>query len=204
MEHEADVILKQNFSEECVIGSDRTATNASFSGRVSVSVADEGETALVVSMVGVHSETRGGLSETSLGLKTAHETFNCSSYPSHSKDALVADASSLRNTDIFSTSQNKPSEINVVHTLYSEPTETSLEFSPIREPATTIFSSEKGNMSTERLEVPKLVSSCQVVDNSKEAKSTGEENAVEQSNNELSPVIKSPQPFSSGMLWSFA
>ena len=55
MEHEADVILKQNFSEECVIGSDRTGINASFSGRVSVSVADEGETALVVSMVGVHS-----------------------------------------------------------------------------------------------------------------------------------------------------
>ncbi|XP_066379816.1 uncharacterized protein At4g10930 [Miscanthus floridulus] len=197
VEHEADVILKQNFSEECVIGSDRTGTNASFSGRVSVSVADEGETALVVSMVGVHSETRGGLSEASLGLKTAHETFNCSSYPSHSKDALVADASSLWNTDIFSRSQNKPSEINVVHTLYSEPTETSLQFSPIREPATTIFSSEEGHMSTERFEVPKLVSSCPVVDNSKEAKSTVEENAVEQSNNELSPVIKSPQPFSS-------
>lgn len=197
VEYEANVILKQNLGEDCVIGSDRTCTNASFSGRVSVSVADEGETALVVSMVGAHSETRGGLSEASLGLETAHETFNCSPYPSHSKDVLVADASSLRNTDIVSRSQNKPSEINVVHTLCSEPTETSLQFSPIREPATTIFSSEQDNMSTERLEVPKLVSSCPVVDNSKEAKSTGEENAAQQSNNELSSVIKSPQPASS-------
>uniref|UniRef100_A0A0A9AX03 Uncharacterized protein n=1 Tax=Arundo donax TaxID=35708 RepID=A0A0A9AX03_ARUDO len=80
VKYNANVVLKQNFTEECVIGSDRTSTDASFSGRVSVSVADEGETALVVSMFGVHSEIKGGLSEASLGLTTAQEEFNCSSY----------------------------------------------------------------------------------------------------------------------------
>ncbi|WVZ69030.1 hypothetical protein U9M48_017887 [Paspalum notatum var. saurae] len=178
IKHEANAISKKNFSEECVIGSDRTSTDTSFSGRVSVSVADEGETALVVSMVGVHSETRCGLSEASLGLKTSHDT--------------VADASTLKNTYSFSRSQNKLNEMNVFSTLPSEPTETSLQFSPIREPATSVISSEQGNMSTEQLEVPKLVSSCPVVDNSSEAKNTGDESAVQQSNNE-SPVIKSPQ-----------
>lgn len=206
--HMEDAILKQNLSGECVIGSDRTSVDASFSGRVSVSVADEGETALVVSMVDVQSETRSNLSEASLDLKTAHEAFNYNPYPSHSKDAFkhdtAADASTLRSTDSFSRSQNKSSEMNTVRTLYSEPTEMSLQFSPIREPAATIFSSERGNMSNEQLEVPKLVSSCPVIDNSKEAKNTGEDNAVQKSNNERTPVIKSPPPFSPGMLWPFA
>ncbi|XP_012701893.1 uncharacterized protein At4g10930 isoform X2 [Setaria italica] len=200
VKHAADVILKQNLGGECVIDSDRTSADASFSGRVSVSVADEGETALVVSMVGVQSETRSDLSEASLDLKTAHEAFNYNPYPSHSKDAFkhdsIADASTLRSTDSFSRSQNKSSEMNIVRTLYSEPTEMSFQFSPIREPAATIFSSERGNMSNEQLEVPKLVSSCPVIDNSKEAKNTGEDNAVQKSNNERSPAIKSPQPFS--------
>ncbi|CAO2166207.1 unnamed protein product [Urochloa humidicola] len=170
VKHAADVILKQNLSEECVIGSDRTSTDASFSGRVSVSVADEGETALVVSMVGVQSETRSDLSETSQGLKTAHEAFDYSPYPCHSKDAFA------HNT--------------VAHA------ETSLQFSPIREPAATIFSSEQGNMSNEQLEVPKLVSSSPVIDSSEEAKNTGKDNALQKSNNESSPVIKYPQPSS--------
>ncbi|KAJ1285158.1 hypothetical protein BS78_03G258500 [Paspalum vaginatum] len=179
IKREADAIPKQNFSEECVIGSDRINADTSFSGRVSVSVADEGETALVVSMVGVHSETRCGLSEASLGLKTSHDT--------------VADASTLRNTYSFSRSQNKLNEMNVFCTLSSEPAETSLQFSPIREPTTTVISSEQGNMPTKQLEVPKLVPSCPVVDNSREAKNTGDESAVQQSNNERCPVIKSPQ-----------
>ncbi|CAL4947731.1 unnamed protein product [Urochloa decumbens] len=200
VKHTADVGLKQNLSEECVIGSDRTSTDASFSGRVSVSVADEGETALVVSMVGVQSETRSDLSESSQGLKTALEAFSYSPYPGHSKDAFthntVADASTLRNRDTFTRSQNKSSEMNAVRTLYCEPTETSLQFSPIREPAATIFSSEQGNMSNEQLEVPKPVSSCPVIDSSKEAKNTGKDNAVQKSNNERSPVIKYPQPSS--------
>ncbi|CAO1945165.1 unnamed protein product [Urochloa humidicola] len=201
VKHVADVILKQNLSEECVIGSDRTSADASFSGRVSVSVADEGETALVVSMVGVQSGTRSDLSETSQGLKTAQqEAFDYSPYPCHSKDAFTqntfANASTLRNRDTFTLSQNKSSEMNVVHTLYSEPTETSLQFSPIREPAATIFSSEQVNMPNEQLEVPKLVSSCPVIDSSKEAKNTGKDNAVQKSNNDMSPVIKYPQPSS--------
>ncbi|PAN28796.1 hypothetical protein PAHAL_5G178700 [Panicum hallii] len=199
VKHTADVILKQNLSEECVIGSDRTSTDASFSGRVSVSVADEGETALVVSMVSVQSETRSDLSEASLGLKTTHEAFNYSPYSSHSKDAFThstaADSSTLRNTDSFSISQNKSSEMNIVRTLYSEPTEMSLQFSPIREPAATILSTEQGNMSDEQLEVPKLVS-CPVIGNSKEAKNTGEDNAAQRSNDARPPVIKSPQPSS--------
>lgn len=208
VKHTADVILKQNLSEECVIGSDKTSTDASFSGRVSVSVADEGETALVVSMVGVQSETRSDLSEASLGLKTAHEAFNYSPYSSHSKDAFThntaADSSTLRNTDSFSISQNKSSEMNIVRTLYSEPTETSLQFSPIREPAAIIHGAKQGNMSNEQLEVPKLVSSCPVIDNTKEAKITGEDNAAQKGNDERSPVIRSPQPSSPGMLWPFA
>nr|CAB3474098.1 unnamed protein product [Digitaria exilis] len=200
VKHTADVILKQNINEECVMVSDRTSTDASFSGRVSVSVADEGETALVVSMVGVQSKTRSDLSEASLGLKTGHEAFNYSSYPSHSKNDFtrdtVTDASTLRNTDSFSSSQNKSSQMNIVRTLYSEPAETSLQFSPIREPTTILVGSEQGNMSDDQLEVPKLVSSCPVIDNSKEAKSTGEDNAAQKSNNERYPVIKSPQPSS--------
>jgi len=199
VKHMADVNLKQNLSEECVIGSDRTSTDASFSGRVSVAVADEGETALVVSMVGVQSETRSDLSEASLGLKTTHEAFNYSPYSSHSRDAFThntaADSSTLRNTDSFSRSQNKSSEMNIVRALYSEPTEASLQFSPIREPAATIVDAEQGNMLNEQLEVSKLVS-CPVIGNSKEAKITGEDNAAQRSKDERSPVIKSPQPCS--------
>ena len=202
VKHTADVILKQNLSEECVIGSDRTSTDASFSGRVSVAVADEGETALVVSMVGVQSETRSDLSEASLGLKTTHEAFNYSPYSSHSRDAFThntaADSSTLRNTDSFSRSQNKSSEMNIVRALYSEPTEASLQFSPIREPAATIVDAEQGNMLNEQLEVSKLVS-CPVIGNGKEAKITGEDNAAQRSKDERSPVIKSPQPSSPGM-----
>ncbi|CAO2171269.1 unnamed protein product [Urochloa humidicola] len=151
-------------------------------------------------MVGVQSETRSELSETSQGLKTAHEAFDYSPYPCHSKDAFahntVAHAGTLRNRYTSTRSQNKSSEMNVVHTLYSEPTETSLQFSPIREPAATIFSSEQGNMSNEQLEVPKLVSSSPVIDSSEEAKNTGKDNALQKSNNESSPVIKYPQPSS--------
>jgi len=202
VKHTADVILKQNLSEECVIGSDRTSTDASFSGRVSVSVADEGETALVVSMVGVQYETRSDLSEGSLGLKTTHEAFDYSPYSSHSRDAFThntaADSSSLRNTDSFSRSQNRSSEMNIVRTLYSESTEMPLQFSPIRESAVTI-SAEQSNMSNEQLDVPKLVS-CPVRGNSKEATNTGEDNAAQRSNDERPPVVKSPQPSSPGML----
>ncbi|CAM0953481.1 unnamed protein product [Alopecurus aequalis] len=57
--NKSDVILKQSISED----SDRRSTDASFSGRMSVSVADDGETALVVSMVGVNSESKDGLLE---------------------------------------------------------------------------------------------------------------------------------------------
>jgi len=202
VKHTADVILKQNLSEECVIGSDRTSTDASFSGRVSVSVADEGETALVVSMVGVQYETRSDLSEGSLGLKTTHEAFDYSPYSSHSRDAFThntaADSSSLRNTDSFSRSQNRSSEMNIVRTLYSESTEMPLQFSPIRESAVTI-SAEQSNMSNEQLDVPKLVS-CPVRGNSKEATNTGEDNAAQRSNDERPHVVKSPQPSSPGML----
>lgn len=204
VKQKADVILKQNFSGDCVIGSDRTTSDASFSGRMSVSVADEGETALVVSMVGVHSVIGDGLSESSLGLKTDQEAFNCNSYPSYSKDDsshdAVADASILRNTDSFSRSHDKYSEMNLVRTVSSEPTERSLEFSPIRESATTLLSSEQGNMSNEQLEVPQHVSSYSLLHSSKEAENTAEENAVSRNNNDRSPVIKSPQLSSPGML----
>uniref|UniRef100_A0ACD5TYX2 Uncharacterized protein n=1 Tax=Avena sativa TaxID=4498 RepID=A0ACD5TYX2_AVESA len=61
--NKSDVTLKQIISED----SDRTSTDASFSGRVSVSVADDGETALVVSMVGVNSKSKDGLLEGSSG-----------------------------------------------------------------------------------------------------------------------------------------
>ncbi|CAM0952441.1 unnamed protein product [Alopecurus aequalis] len=57
--NKSDVILKQSISED----SDRTSADASFSGRASVSVADDGETALVVSMVGVDSESKDDLLE---------------------------------------------------------------------------------------------------------------------------------------------
>ncbi|KAL6845053.1 hypothetical protein ACP4OV_024548 [Aristida adscensionis] len=196
VKQEADVILKQNSSEECVIGPDRTSTDASFSGRVSVSVADEGETALVVSMVGVHSEIRGGLSEASLVSKTTQEAFDSSSYTTYSKDAST-DAGILRNTNSFSRSHNKPSDMNIVCSVSSEPTETLLEFSPIRESSTALFNSEQGIISSELLEVPNLVSSCSSVDNSKETKNTGEENVVHENNNQRSPENKNPQPSSS-------
>uniref|UniRef100_A0A0A9E8B3 Uncharacterized protein n=1 Tax=Arundo donax TaxID=35708 RepID=A0A0A9E8B3_ARUDO len=52
-------------------------------------------------------------------------------------------------------------------------------------------------MSSEQLEVPKLVSSCSSVDNSNEAENTRKENAVHKSKNQRSPAIKSPQPSSS-------
>uniref|UniRef100_A0A0A9CTY5 Uncharacterized protein n=1 Tax=Arundo donax TaxID=35708 RepID=A0A0A9CTY5_ARUDO len=130
-------------------------------------------------MVGVHSEIRGGLSEASLGLTTAQEAFNCSSFSTQSTAFEI---------------RGNLSEKNIVGTVSSGPTERSLEFSPIRE--SSIFSSEQGNMSSEKLEVPKLVSSCSSVNNSKEAESTGEENAVHKSMNQRSPVIKSFQPSS--------
>ncbi|KAL6615950.1 hypothetical protein ACP70R_038220 [Stipagrostis hirtigluma subsp. patula] len=197
VKNEADVILKPKFSEACVIGSDGESTDPSFSGRVSVSVADEGETALVVSMVGVHSENKGDISEGLLCLTKTEETFNCSSYPSYSNDDLtdtVANASILRNTDSFSRSHSKPSDMNIACTDSSEPKERLFEFSPIRESATTLFSSEQGNMSIEQLEVPKLVSSCSLLHNNKDAKSAIEENEVHKNNDQRSPVIKPPQP----------
>jgi hypothetical protein len=202
VKHDADVILKQNFSEEYVIGSDRTSTDASFSGRVSVSVADEGETALVVSMVGVHSEIKGGVSEVSLGLKAPHEACNGTSGPSYSKDDFthdtVADASRLRNTDVFSRSQNKCSEMNIVCTVSSESAKSSLQLSPIHESTTTLFCSDQGNMSNEQVEAP---TPCSLSDNSKEAENRGHENVVHEHNHERS-IIKSPQPSSPGILWS--
>jgi hypothetical protein len=205
VKHDADVILKQNFNEEYVIGSDRTSADASFSGRVSVSVADEGETALVVSMVGGHPEIKGGVSEVSLGMKTAHEACNGTSGPSYSKDDFthdsVADASILRNTDVFSRSHNRSSEMNIFCTVSSESAERSLKFSPIRESATTLFSSDQGNMPNEQLEAPKLVRASSLSDNSKEAENRGQENAVHKHNNERS-IIKSPQPSSPGILFS--
>jgi hypothetical protein len=198
----ADVILKQNFSEEYVTCSDRTSTDASFSGRVSVSVADEGETALVVSMFGVHPEIKGGVSEVSLGLKRPHEACNGTSGPSNSKDDfthdIVADASRLRNTDVFSISQNKSSEMNIVFTVSSDSSERSLQLSPIRESATTLFSSDQGNMSNEQVEA---LTPCSFSDNSKEAENRGHENVVHEHNHERS-IVKSPQPSSPGILWS--
>uniref|UniRef100_A0A0D9V511 RING-type domain-containing protein n=1 Tax=Leersia perrieri TaxID=77586 RepID=A0A0D9V511_9ORYZ len=92
VKHKVDSILKPNFSGDFSSGSDRTTTDASFSGRVSVSVADEGETALVVSMVGVHPEIQDGLSGPSLGLKTEQEGFNSNSYQSYSKKNLLSEA----------------------------------------------------------------------------------------------------------------
>nr|ABA96698.2 expressed protein [Oryza sativa Japonica Group]USH99985.1 hypothetical protein [Oryza sativa Japonica Group] len=168
---------------DCSTGSDRTTIDASFSGRVSVSVADEGETALVVSMVGVHSEIRDGL-------KTEQKGLNSNSYPSYSKDDLlnetVADAKILRNSDGFSISHNRYSEMNLVHTVSSEPTERPLEFSPIRESAHTLFRPEQGNMSN--VQAP----SCSFSQTSKVPENSGEENALFR-NNARSTVIESPQ-----------
>ncbi|KAL5220938.1 hypothetical protein ABZP36_025651 [Zizania latifolia] len=159
VKHKADAILKQHFSGDCLIGSDRTNIDESFSGRVSVSAADEGETALVVSMVGVHSEIADGLSESLLGLRTEQEGFNSNSYPSYPKD---------------------------------EPTERPLEFSPIRESATLLFSSEQGNMSNVQLEVQQNVPSCSFLPSSKVAEDSREENALF-GNNGRSTVINSPE-----------
>ncbi|XP_015699291.1 uncharacterized protein LOC102716358 isoform X2 [Oryza brachyantha] len=182
VKHNADPILKQNFSGDCSTGSGRTTTDASFSGRVSVSVADEGETALVVSMVGVHSEIRDGLSEPSLGLKTEQERFNSNSYPSYSNDDLlneaVADAKIFRNSDGFTISHDRCSETNLVHKVSSEPTERPLEFSPIRESATTLFRSEQGNMPNVQLEVPQHAPSCSFSQISKVSENSGEENTL--------------------------
>ncbi|KAG8055612.1 hypothetical protein GUJ93_ZPchr0001g32365 [Zizania palustris] len=154
-----DAILKEHFSGDCLIGSDRTNIDELFSGRVSVSVADEGETALVVSMVGIHSEIVDGPSETSLGLKAEQEGFSSNSYPSYPKD---------------------------------EPTERPLEFSPIHESATTLFSSEKGYMSNVQLEVPQNMPSCSLLPSSKVAENLGEESALFR-NNGRSTVINSPE-----------
>ncbi|KAF0918108.1 hypothetical protein E2562_022695 [Oryza meyeriana var. granulata] len=201
VKHKADATLKQNFSADSSTGSDRTTTDASFSGRVFVSVADEGETALVVSMVGVHSETRDGLSRPSLGLKTEQGGFNSNSYPSCSKDDLlneaVADAKIFRNSDGFSISHNRYSEMNLVHTVSSKPTERPLEFSPIRESATTLFRSEQGNMSNVQLEVPQHAPSCSFSQIGKVAENSGDENALFR-NNGGSTAIKSPQLSSPG------
>lgn len=190
MKHKADAILKQNFSGDCSTGSDRTTIDASFSGRVSVSVADEGETALVVSMVGVHSEIRDGL-------KTEQKGLNSNSYPSYSKDDLlnetVADAKILRNSDGFSMSHNRYSEMNLVPTVSSEATERPLEFSPIRESAHTLFRPEQGNMSN--VQAP----SCSFSQTSKVPENSGEENALFR-NNARSTVIESPQLSSPGLL----
>ncbi|GJN17853.1 hypothetical protein PR202_gb04956 [Eleusine coracana subsp. coracana] len=202
VKRDADVILKQNFSEGFVIGSDRTSTDASFSGRVSVSIADEGETALVVSMVGVHPES--DQSEVSLGLKTTQEAFNGTSGPSYPNNDfthdIVADASNLRNTDVFSRSQNKSSEMNTFCDVSSVPAERSLQFSPIRDSTTSLFSSEQGTRSNEQLEAPKLMSPCSFSDgtfseNGIEAENRGQENAVHKHNNKR-PTMKSPEPSS--------
>ncbi|KQK09510.1 hypothetical protein BRADI_2g48387v3 [Brachypodium distachyon] len=194
VKNKSDVILKQNFSGDCVTDSDRTTADASFSERVSVSVADDGETAIVVSMVGVNSR----FSEGSLGSETGQAYSN--SYPSYSKDDsshdAVANAHILRDKDNSCGSPNKSSGINLVHMVSSEPTQRSSELSPIRESATTLFSSEHGNISNEQLEEPQDVSSYFLLHRSKEAGNTGEENAVPRNNNETFPAIKSPQLFS--------
>ena len=134
---------------------------------MSVSVADDGETALVVSMVGVNSESKDGL----------------------------LDGNSCR-------SRNISPEINLISVVSSEPIQRSSELSPIRESACILFDTEHGNISNEQLEVPQHVPSYSLLCGSKEAESTGEETALPRNSNEKSPVIKSAQLSSEGMLCS--
>uniref|UniRef100_A0A453FHU0 PHD and RING finger domain-containing protein 1 n=2 Tax=Aegilops tauschii subsp. strangulata TaxID=200361 RepID=A0A453FHU0_AEGTS len=191
--NESEVVLKQNISGD----SDRTSTDASFSGRVSVSVADDGETALVVSMVGVNSESKDDLQEGSLGSKTAQESFYCNSHPSCSIDDLshedVANACILRNKDISCSSHNKSSETNLTRMVSSEPTQRSSELSAMRESACILFSAEHGNVSNEQSEVPQDGLSYSLLCRNKEAESTGEDAALPRNSNGNSPVIKSAQ-----------
>jgi hypothetical protein len=194
-----DVILKQSISDV----SDRTSTDASFSGKVSVSVADDGETALVVSMVGVNSESKSGLLEGSLSSKTAQEGFYCNSYPSYSKDNLSHDVATngsiLRNKDSSCKSHVKSLEINHAGMVSSDPTERSSELSPIHESACSLFGSEHDNLLNEGLEIPQHVSSYSLLCGNEEAESTGEETALPRNSNAKSPVIKSAQLSSAGM-----
>ncbi|VAH79636.1 unnamed protein product [Triticum turgidum subsp. durum] len=191
--NESEVILKQNISGD----SDRTSTGASFSGRVSVSVADDGETALVVSMVGVNSESKDDLQEGSLGSKTAQEAFYCNSHPSCSIDDLshedVANACIPRNKDISCSLHNKSSETNLARMVSSEPTQRSSELSAMRESACILFSAEHGNISNEQSEVPQDGLSYSLLCRNKEAESTGEDAALPRNSNGKSPVIKSAQ-----------
>lgn len=198
--NESEVVLKQNISGD----SDRTSTDASFSGRVSVSVADDGETALVVSMVGVNSESKDDLLEGSLGSETAQEAFYCNSHPSCSIDDLshedVANACIPRNKDISCSSHNKSSETNLTRMVSSEPTQRSSELSAMRESACILFSAEHGNISNEQSEVPQDGLSYSLLCRNKEAESTGEDAALPRNSNGNSPVIKSAQLSSAGML----
>ncbi|XP_048564457.1 uncharacterized protein At4g10930 isoform X1 [Triticum urartu] len=191
--NESEVVLKQNVNGD----SDRTSTDASFSGRVSVSVADDGETALVVSMVGVNSESKDDLLEGSLGSETAQEAFYCNSHPSYSIDDLsheaVANACIPRNKDISCSSHNKSSETNLARTVSSEPTQRSSELSAMRESACILFSAEHGNILNEQSEVPQDGLSYSLLCRSKEAESTGEDAALPRNSNGKSPVIKSAQ-----------
>ncbi|KAI5000135.1 hypothetical protein ZWY2020_004724 [Hordeum vulgare] len=193
VENKSDVALKQNISGD----SDRTSTDASFSGRVSVSVADDGETALVVSMVAVNSESKDDLLEGSLGSKTAQEAFYCNSLPSYSKDDLsseaVANACIPRNKDSSCKPHNKSSEINLACLVSSEPTQRSSDHSPIRESACIPFSSEHGNISNEQSDGLQHGPSYSSLCRSMEAETTGEEAALPRNSNEKSPVIKSAQ-----------
>ena len=135
---------------------------------MSVSVADDGETALVVSMVGVNSESKDGL----------------------------LDGNSCRSPSISP-------EISLISVVSSEPIQRSSELSPIRESACILFETEEhGNILNEQLEVPEHVPSYSLLSGNKETESTGEETALPRNSNEISPVIKSAQPFSEGMLCS--
>lgn len=189
----SDVILKQSISDV----SDRTSTDASFSGKVSVSIADDGETALVVSMVGVNSESKNGLLEGSLGSKTAQEASYRNSYTSYSKDYssddAVANGCILRNKDSSCRSRNKSLEINLASMVSSEPTQRSSELSPIHESACILSGAEHGNLSNKQLEVPQHVPSDSLLCGIKEGESTGEETALPRNSDEKSPVIESAQ-----------
>ncbi|KAM0905687.1 hypothetical protein ACQ4PT_017269 [Festuca glaucescens] len=180
--NKSDVILKQSISDV----SDRTSTDASFSGKVSVSVADDGETALVVSMVGVNSGSKSGLLEGSLGSKTVQEAFYSNSYPSYSQDFLSHDA--VANGCI-----DKSLEINLAGMVSSDPTKRLSELSPIHESACSLSGAEHGNILNEGSEISQHVSSYSLLCGNKEAESTAEEIALPRNSNEKSPVIKSAQ-----------
>jgi hypothetical protein len=197
--NKSDVILKQSISDV----SDRTSTDALFSGKVSVSVADDGETALVVSMVGVNSGSKSALLEGSLSSKTVQEAFPSNSYPSYSQDHLSPDAVAngciLRNKDSSCRSQDKSLEINLAAMVSSDPTKRSSELSPIHESAFSLSGAKHGNLLNEGSEIPQHVPSYSLLCGNKEAESTGEDIALPTSSNEKSHVIKSAQLSSAGM-----